>query len=340
MRCFRFAWSFLKYSEPRNTLYLFKDYLPRVKMAMALNALERNTRIYGEKLSGDQIAALTARQANAAFGGLNYKMLGHNKTLQDVMRLSFMAPDFTEARMRFAGQAARPYNREQVAALVGGALAFYTAGRILNQMVDNDPHWDKPFSLVHGGKEYRLRPVQGDLWSAASGPGQYVRNRLSPLASTAIMAAEGRDRFGRRQSLGDLAKDVARSKVPIPLQSWTKESNDPLAKKAFSTILKMVGVNESVARSKAEQLAHDIGHSYMSDRAMTSEEREQHTLRRRLIEEGEKGNWKPLFDARAQGQVDQREVHQIEHDVRRGPLAARKSVQILRLSSRVRSGHP
>jgi hypothetical protein len=46
-------------------------------------------------------------------------------------------------------------------------------------------------------------------------------------------------------------------------------------------------------------------------------------LRRRIIEEGEKGNWKPLFDARAQGQVDQREVHQIEHDVRLGPLAAR-----------------
>jgi hypothetical protein len=43
-------------------------------------------------------------------------------------------------------------NREQVAALVGGALAFYTAGRILNQMVDGDPHWDKPFGLVHTGR--------------------------------------------------------------------------------------------------------------------------------------------------------------------------------------------
>jgi hypothetical protein len=45
------------------TDYLFKSYLPRVKMAMALNALERNTRIYGDKLSADQIGALTARQA-------------------------------------------------------------------------------------------------------------------------------------------------------------------------------------------------------------------------------------------------------------------------------------
>jgi GGDEF domain-containing protein/2'-5' RNA ligase len=303
--------------------YLFKDYLPRVKMEMALNALERNTRLYGEKLSGDQLAALTARQANAAFGGLNYKMLGRNKTLQDVMRLSFMAPDFTEARARFAGQAAKPYGREQLTALVGGALAFYTAGRILNQMVDDDPHWDKPFSLVHGGKEYRLRTVQGDLWSAMSEPKQYVRNRLSPLASTAIMAAEGRDRFGRKQGLGEFAKDVARSNVPIPLQSWTKESDDPLAKKAFSTILKMVGVNESVSRSKAEQLAYDIGHSYMPDRTMPPAERALHQLRKRIIEEGEKGDWKPLYDARASRLLDTAQVRQLRHDVQLGPLAAR-----------------
>ena len=305
------------------TDYLFKSYLPRVKMAMALNALERNTRIYGDKLSADQIGALTARQANAAFGGLNYKLLGRNKTLQDVMRLAFMAPDFTEARARFVGQAARPYNREQLTALLGGALAFYTVGRLLNQAVDNDPHWDKPFSLVHNGKEYKLRTVQGDFWSAINEPGKYVRNRLSPLASTSIMAAEGRDRFGRKQSLGELAKDVATSNVPIPLQSWTKESDDPLAKKAFSTILKMVGVNESTERSKAEQLALDL--RWSSDRAMTSDQKEHYALRRRLIDEVGNGNWKPMFDARAKGQIDQREVREIEHDVRLGPLAARVS---------------
>jgi len=97
------------------------------------------TSVYGEKLSEDQLAALTARQANAAFGGLNYKMLGRNKTLQDVLRLAFMAPDFTEARARFAGQAAKPYGREQLAALVGGAVAFYVLARILNEMLDKDP---------------------------------------------------------------------------------------------------------------------------------------------------------------------------------------------------------
>jgi len=233
--------------------YLFKDYLPRVKMAMALNALDRNTRIYSEKLSADQIGALTAKEANAAFGGLNYKLLGRNKTMQDVMRLVFMAPDFTEARARFIGQAARPYGREQFSALLLGALGFYTAGRIMNQIVDNDPHWDKPFSLVHNGKEYRLRTIQGDLWSAVTESGRFVRNRLSPLVQTSIQALEGRDRFGRKQSLGELAKDVAKSNVPIPLQAWTRKSDDPVAAKAFNTILKMVGVTESRSRSRSEE---------------------------------------------------------------------------------------
>jgi hypothetical protein len=270
--------------------YLFKDYLPRLKMAMGLNALERNTKLYGGTLNADQLAALTARHSNAAFGGLNYKMLGRNKTLQDVLRLGFMAPDFTEARARFAGQAAKPYGREQLVALIGGALVLYTIGRILNQMLDNDPHWDKPFTLVHDGKEYSLRTVQGDLFRALSEPGQYVKNRLSPLASIAIRAAEGRDRFGKKESLEHLAKDVARSNVPIPLQPWTKDSDDPLAKKAISTILKMVGINEAMAISDAMKVAREIRSDNAGDHERTPEQRQKWQAIREAIEQYQKSN--------------------------------------------------
>jgi len=47
-----------------------------------------------------------------------------------------------------------------------------------------------------------------------------------------------------------------------------KHPPPPLAKKTFGTILKMIGVNESVWRTKAEQLASKIAQSYMSDRAL------------------------------------------------------------------------
>ncbi len=49
--------------------YLFSDLIPRLKMAMATDALERNLKRYNGKISEDQIYALTANEANAAFGG-------------------------------------------------------------------------------------------------------------------------------------------------------------------------------------------------------------------------------------------------------------------------------
>jgi len=60
----------------------------------------------------------------------------------------------------------------------------------------------------------------------------------------------------------------------------------------------MIGVNESVSRTKAEKLAADITQSQLPDRAMTPAEKERHLLRKHIIDEGERGNWKPLYDAR------------------------------------------
>jgi hypothetical protein len=70
-------------------------------------------------------------------------------------------------------------------------------------------------------------------------------------------------------------------------------------------------------------LAFDIGQSFMPDRAMTPAERARHELRKQIIDEGEKGNWKPLYDARAKGLLDAEEARQLRHDVQLGPLAAR-----------------
>src|SRR5712692_504048 len=133
-------------------------------MSMALEALERNRARY-PGLSEDQLNELTAKQANAAFGELNYKMLGRNPTFQDVLRLGLLAPDFLEARGRFVGQALKPYGREQAVALGLGAVTLYAGARILNQILDNDPHWapQDAFNVIHSGKTYRLRTVQGDV---------------------------------------------------------------------------------------------------------------------------------------------------------------------------------
>ena len=56
---------------------------------------------------------------------------------------------------------------------------------------------------------------------------------------------------------------------------------------------------------------------------MTPAERARHELRKQIIEEGEKGNWKPLYDARAKGFLHAEEARQLRHDVQLGPVAAR-----------------
>lgn len=222
--------------------YLFKSYLPRVKMQMALNALDRNMEAYKGKLSEGQIYAVTANQANAAFGGLNYKMLGRNKTLQDTLRLGMMAPDFTEARGRFAGQALKPYGREQRIAFLGGALALYTVARLLNEELDKKPHWDKPFSVIHRGKEYSLRSVQGDVLNLLEHPLKFFGNRLSPIPR----AMTGQDELYQKknQKLPEKLKQIGSGFAPIPAQPWLQNGHNSNAQKAMDSILKMVGVSE------------------------------------------------------------------------------------------------
>lgn len=196
--------------------FLFKDYIPRLKMTMASHAFERNTKRY-PTLAPDVIADLTARQANAAFGELNYKLMGRSPTVQDSLRLALLAPDFLEARTRFVGQALKAYGQEQRAALILGSAVLYVGGRALNQWLDNDPHWDKPFSVIYNGREYRLRTVMGDLVEALTDPRRFFYNRFSPWLRIGATLGSGRDYRGIKLTGWEQLKEALSWLVPIPL---------------------------------------------------------------------------------------------------------------------------
>ena len=236
--------------------YLFSDYIPRLKMTMGLHALERNKARYGKTLSKDQIYELTANQANAAFGELNLTMLGRNKTFQDVLRLSLLAPDFLEARGRFVGQAAKPWGREQLIALALGALVLYAGARILNQLLDDDPHWDPQdaFDVVHGKKTYVLRTVQGDIEHLLTDPRSFVYNRLNPIYGRgAVEAVTGRDRYGRKRGAMDQISDLVHELVPIPAQGRLKS----VPETPGQTVLTSLGVSSYPYETAAEKLAKE-----------------------------------------------------------------------------------
>jgi hypothetical protein len=237
--------------------YLFKKYIPEVKMGMALHALERNTDRYGSKLSAHQILELTAKQANAAFGELNYKMMARNKTFQDTLRLLLLAPDFLEARSRFVGQALKPYGREQSRALGLGAATMYIGARIVNQTINGDPDWDpkNAFKIRAGKRQYSLRTVQGDLMHLLTDPRSFAYGRLNPVTTKpAIEAILGRDYRGRQVDAGEQLKDTVLGAVPIPLQGLIKPQDFDVKE----TILKSLGVGGAQYRTRAEQTAREL----------------------------------------------------------------------------------
>jgi hypothetical protein len=146
---------------------MFQKYIPNLKMAMALDAVDRNVGRYHDRFKqeelnklgrpatqADQASAslqaqsrihrMTAEQMNAAFGGLNWDALPVNKTWQDVMRLTVSGPRLPSWRARNSlGMHYAPEGWNRGRHLLIGAAVQYTAARAFNAaMNDGDPKWD------------------------------------------------------------------------------------------------------------------------------------------------------------------------------------------------------
>jgi hypothetical protein len=249
--------------------YLFGDYIPRLKVSMGLHALERNRERF-KNLSEDELYHMTANQMNAAFGELNYEMMGRSKTTQDMLRLMLLAPDFLEARGRFAGQASTVYGGlphvrdgkltvgEQGNALILGAITMYITARIMNKVLNDEYHFEpkNAFNIIHNGRAYGLRTVQGDLIHAATEPGQFTNHRLNPVYGRPLLEfVTGRDYFGRKRSAGDKLKDIAQTPIPISLKGAISGQEQTL----FDSFLNSVGIvaKRDSASSDIAKLAED-----------------------------------------------------------------------------------
>ena len=297
-----------KYSE-----YLFMDYIPRIKAGMYKKAFVDNVERYKD-LSYDQIAELTAKQANAAFGELNYAWLGRNKTWQDSMRMLLLAPDFLEARGKFVAQAMSPYGKEQLAALLRGSAELYTAARIGNFMLSNpnDPmekrfRLDKPFSIVHNKREYALRTVPGDLVHLLSDSRSFVYSRLNPLTVRPLVEwATGRDQQGHKRTAGLEIFDFIKSGIPIPIQGFMKNANDTYAESFMTSALQAIGINSYADKTAAEKLAATAASENIPTGADTFETREKTALMKKLrdaVQEQPKGVPPIVIDSLKEGKI-------------------------------------
>jgi hypothetical protein len=296
--------------------YLFQDYIPRLKMKMATDALERNTKRYGGKLSPDQILELTAKQANAAFGELNYQMMGRNKTVQDLFRIVALAPDFLEARAKFAAQGLKPYGREQAAALIRLSAIMAVTAQVTNYLVNSETDMSHPFSIKINGKYYTLRSVPGDIMHLITSPRTFSYNRLNPtIARPIIEALTGRDQFGRKRGILTQLADWGKAHVPIPLQAPLWKHDSTLA----DSVLNSMGIGAVTARTKAEQAAMQYHMDNIPGNRLTEEAKAKYVLKHQATEklkENYANGINNLLDLKHKGQLSERDIKDIKSNAK------------------------
>lgn len=210
------------------TDWMFRDWIPRLSMHGYLKIRKKNSQQYGadilakhrERLAKDaglsdaeraaeavraaeiELSELSARQVNAAFGLLNYRLMGRRKLLHQFMRLTMLAPQFLEARVRVFAQAMTPHGGEQRRMLLRSAVILWVSSRLLNWLFDDDPHWEaeNAFNVVVKGRSYSLRSILGDAVHLVHDPASFTAGRLSPLVRLTIETLSGRDmRTGARK---------------------------------------------------------------------------------------------------------------------------------------------
>jgi hypothetical protein len=214
--------------------WLFGEYIPKLKMNTFRAAMERNLEYYAKdiqagKVSRDAIAARVGDAVNNAYGELNQMFLGkqgRNPNMQRFLRLTFLAPDFGEARLRFVGKAFTQFGHEERLALATAFVTLYTISRAANYLSTGDPQWEwrNAFRVKVGNKWWGVRSVVGDLDRAITDNRSFIMSRVNPLTTrTGVEWMTGRDWRGVKRDFGDQLKDMAAVAVPIQLGGLTRD---------------------------------------------------------------------------------------------------------------------
>lgn len=212
--------------------YLFHEYIPGLKFKTYEAILRRNQHVYAKDLAAGRVTpsdikVLSSEQANAAYGHLNYADLARNPTMQHIAQIGLLAPDFLEARGRFAGQAIKgltgaKVGREQLLALATLAIAQAAGAYVVSRIVDGE--WDKkrPFEFVKGNRRYTVRSVPEDLVNLVTKTRQFIHSRLSPLVGKGTLQyLTGVDYRGQKVKALETTKELAAQPIPLTIRGFT-----------------------------------------------------------------------------------------------------------------------
>lgn len=243
--------------------YLFKSYIPRLKYTTYEAILKRNSKRYknelasGEVTTGD-IKLLSAEQTNAAYGHLNYALLDRNPTLQHLFQLGALAPDFLEARARFAGQAVKglggsKVGSEQLKAVVVLALVQAGIAYTLASLLGGEWDKDHPFEMRYKGRIYTMRSVPEDLMLLGTqlhdyGKGKtqgvpFVSARINPTLQTLEQLRTGLNFRGEKTDLKTTLGEYFAKYIPITARALpgVRELTETSRNSPVSPIQQMAG---------------------------------------------------------------------------------------------------
>lgn len=245
------------------TDWTFQKFIPSLKIQTYEKVLGKNMERFSKEIESgkytkDDIKYMTAREVNNAFGELNYKDMGRNPTVQQVLRLVLLAPDFLEARARFTGQAltglySKTYH-EQSITLARIAIGNMIAAQTMNLLINHKMDLTHPFQAKVGDKYYGLRTQATDLYDLAKDAyddvraikagaksripgGFFIRSRFSPLMNMGLEAASGEDYAERARNWKGELKDFVGMMTALPTHAIP---GFPGSRAGFNTIEQLI----------------------------------------------------------------------------------------------------
>ena len=282
--------------------FLFRRYIPAVKMAAAEHMFDEYQRLHPD-WSTDHIARIAGAHANEAFGGINWKAMGRSATTQDWGRLMLLAPDWMESELR---SGARLFNKDegdlgrmQVAKM---ALGLWGIARVLNLVTTGNAHYEAPFGLAVKNKEgketvFGIRTLPTDLLHLADDPAGFVKGRLSPTIRTGQELLTQRDMFGRKLSPQDMWVDIFRNMSPLPLQAVGQAISGAGPQIGnVGQVVKALGGTAQTYMTPAQKMAAELSSNHSEDGVLDSSQLARHRTILRLEDQLRSGeiSWPDL----------------------------------------------
>ena len=236
---------------------LFEKYIPSLKLMTAERIMSGLKVLYRSELASgrvteDDLMYEAARQANEAYGHQNYNDMGRSQTVQHILRMACLAPDFLESRVRQAATAATLPTGNKAASfaainIASIAIGVFVVARALNALFnDGDPRWDDAFGVVKGHRRYSLRFVGADMLDAWKSPRKYIAGRVSPVIGKAVQyAITGKDYRGQDEEFHRFLLDLIAGPIPISIAGAVPVSSSNKDLNAFDSFVSAMGVGVS-----------------------------------------------------------------------------------------------